>query len=305
MINEYINNREYGEALKLLTDMEDENVRLQRLVCLIGLADYQQALKEVMLAKVKAEQSYYEVVGMYLTILKELERYDEAIDMVIEELSMPYVPSNYEMMYNEVYDQLLIAKHESNIDYNNLTFNLEDIESILSGRNTNQEVIYLAINQMQSLNIRRLVPYIHSFLKNPEIPNFAKSQVIEMMIEQVIDEEFLVVKGFEEEYINPSLMTSVLDQPEIGSLVDLLSENLEDENPTLYEQALQFLTVYLYDIFPRIVNDYEVNSLAGAIHFYLAALQDIKMEIEDIEISYYGNEDDIQEYLENFRAIQY
>lgn len=305
MINELIENHEYSEALKLLNDFDDEAVRLQRLVCLVGLDDYQQALKEVMIAKVKAESSYYEVVGMYLTILKELERYDEAIDMVVEELSMPYVPANYEMMYNEVYDQLLIAKHESSIDYNNMTFNLEDIEAILSGRDTNPEVIYLAINQMQSLNIRRLIPYIHSFLKNPNVPNFSKSMVIEMMIEQVIDEEFMVVKGYYEDYINPSLMTGVLDQPETGAVVDLLSSNLEDENPTLYEQALQFATIYLYDIFPRTISEDEVNSLAGAIHYYLATLQDIRLDLEDVEIAYYADGDEIAEYLENFRAIQY
>lgn len=305
MINEYMENQEYQKALKLLTDLEDENVRLQRLICLVGLNEYNQALQEAIIAKVKAEQSYYEVVGLYLTILKELEQYDEAIDMVIEELSMPYIPNNYEMMFNEVYDQLLLAKHESEFDYNNQTFNLEDIEAILMGRNTNSDVIYLAINQMQSLNIRRLLPYIHAFLKNEQAPSFAKSLIIEMLIEQVIDEEFLVVKGYREEYINPSLMNPVLEQLSVDRIVAALSENMEDDNPSLFDQALQFLTVYLYEIFPETIEDDQVNNLAGAIHYYLATLQDIDISLEEIELDYYGDEAQIQEYLENFKAIEY
>ena len=46
MIEEYIANSQFQDALDLLTDLDDETVRYQRLVCLYGLGQYQQAKNE-------------------------------------------------------------------------------------------------------------------------------------------------------------------------------------------------------------------------------------------------------------------
>lgn len=40
--------------------------------------------------------TYYEVTALYLNALKELEEYEQAINILIEELSMPYIPQQYE-----------------------------------------------------------------------------------------------------------------------------------------------------------------------------------------------------------------
>ena len=75
MIEEYIANSQFQDALDLLTDLDDETVRYQRLVCLYGLGQYQQAKNEGMLAKIKASNTYYDVVSIYLATLKELEEH--------------------------------------------------------------------------------------------------------------------------------------------------------------------------------------------------------------------------------------
>ncbi len=53
MIDELIQSGEYNQALSLLNDMNDENTRYLRLVCLVGLQEYQQAKLEGALAKAK------------------------------------------------------------------------------------------------------------------------------------------------------------------------------------------------------------------------------------------------------------
>ena len=58
MIEEYIANNQFQDALDLLNDMDDEMTRYQRLVCLYGLGEYQMAKAEGMLAKAKASNTY-------------------------------------------------------------------------------------------------------------------------------------------------------------------------------------------------------------------------------------------------------
>ena len=69
MIEDLIETGQYKEALRYLNDLEDEKVRYQRLVCLYGMQELQQAKKEGLKAKALAEETYYDVVAIYVSIL--------------------------------------------------------------------------------------------------------------------------------------------------------------------------------------------------------------------------------------------
>lgn len=69
-----------------------------------------------MKAKALAEETYYDVVAIYVSILKDLEEFEEAINIIVEELSMPYIPYQYETVYNAAYDELLLAKQEASLE---------------------------------------------------------------------------------------------------------------------------------------------------------------------------------------------
>ena len=109
MIEEYIANSQFQDALELLTDLDDEMVRYQRLVCLYGLGEYQAARSEGVLAKAKAGNTYYDVISIYVAVLKELEEFEEAINIIVEELSMPYIPYEYDGMKGNMRDNIIVA----------------------------------------------------------------------------------------------------------------------------------------------------------------------------------------------------
>lgn len=307
MIEEYIANNQFQDALDLLTDLDDETVRYQRLVCLYGLGEYHRAKAEGMLAKAKASNTYYDVISIYIASLKELEEFEEAIDIVVEELSMPYIPYEYETVFNAAHDELLLAKREVNegMERHNNAFSLEDMENILMKDILNEDLLYMAIEQMEGINIRRLLPAIRIFLKDSSKPSFAKSLLIELMIEQEIDEDMILIKNGIEYDINPSYAPLVLNQEVGGTILALLSEGIEDENPSLFCLCEQFLNYYLYLIYPKYINEYDYRSLAAAIHYHLASMQYIDLEIDDIEMLYNCDEEEILEKLNEIKQIEY
>ncbi|MCI9131410.1 hypothetical protein [Thomasclavelia cocleata] len=307
MIEEYIANNQFQDALDLLTDLDDETVRYQRLVCLYGLGEYHRAKAEGMLAKAKASNTYYDVISIYIASLKELEEFEEAIDIVVEELSMPYIPYEYETVFNAAHDELLLAKREANegMERHNNAFSLEDMENILMKDILNEDLLYMAIEQMEGINIRRLLPAIRIFLKDSSKPSFAKSLLIELMIDQEIDEDMILIKNGIEYDINPSYAPLVLNQEVGGTILALLSEGIEDENPSLFCLCEQFLNYYLYLIYPKYINEYDYRSLAAAIHYHLASMQYIDLEIDDIEMLYNCDEEEILEKLNEIKQIEY
>ena len=159
MIEDLIETGQYKEALQYLNDMDNEQVRYQRLVCLYGLKELQQAKREGMKAKVLAGETYYDVVAIYVSILKDLEEFEEAINIIVEELSMPYIPYQYETVFNAAYDELLLAKQEASFDgVTQKVFNEEDIEKI------NNPINELDRNEIMKVLISEL-QYMHTWMQ--------------------------------------------------------------------------------------------------------------------------------------------
>lgn len=306
MIEELIQDGEYRQALSMLNDMNDENTRYLRLVCLVGLEEYQQAKQEGILAKVSAKETYYDVVSMYVTILKELGDYDEAIDILIEELSMPYIPYQYEMLFNTAYDQVLLDKQEANweVESKNQIFSIEEIEQILKNKDCNEDLLYMALDQLQQLNIRLIIPTIREYLSHPERHYFAKSILMEIMIEQQIDEDFEVEKFGNIYHFNPSYMPLVLQQSQYEGVAKCLENALEDENPTLFQQCVEYLEYYLYSIYPKELYDDEYQVMAATIHYYVATLQSISVDFDDLEILYYCDRSEIEQKILALKQIE-
>ena len=271
MIEDLIETGQYKEALQYLNDMDNEQVRYQRLVCLYGLKELQQAKREGMKAKVLAGETYYDVVAIYVSILK-----------------------------------LLLAKQEASFDgVTQKVFNEEDIENILTKKDTNEDLLYMAIEQMEGMNIRRMIVPIRQFIRDNDQPDFAKSLLIELMIDQEIDEDLEVVKKGVHYDINPSYAPMVLNQESGVEIYKLLMDALEDDNPSLLTMCEQFLNFYLYSIYPKYIDEQDYRSIAGAIHYHLASLQYIDIELEDIEYLYNCNQEDVKDVLETIQSIEY
>lgn len=306
MIEELIQEGQYQDALLRLNDFDDEKTRYLRLVCLVGLGEYQQAKKEGMVAKIQAQDTYYDVVSMYVTTLKELGEYEEAINILIEELSMPYIPYQYETLFNTAYDQILLDKQEANwqVESKNQIFSIEEIAQILKNKECNEDLLYMAIDQLQQLNIRMIIPTIREYLRNPDRHFFAKSLLLEIMIEQQVDDDFEVEKFGTIYDFNPSYMPLVLQQTHYDGIVRYLQNGIESDNPSLYEQCVDFLEYFLYAVYPKEIYDDEYGIKAASIHYYIATLQGIDVDLDDLETLYQCSQIEIQQEILALKQIE-
>lgn len=306
MIEELIQCGDYQQALTMLEDMNDEGVRYLRLVCLVGMGEYQQAKTEGAWAKANAKETYYDVVSMYVTTLKELGEFEEAINILIEELSMPYIPYQYETLFNTAYDEVLLDKQEANyeVESKNQIFSIEEISQVLKNKECNEDLLYMALDQLQQLNVRMIIPVIQDYLMNPQNHFFAKTLLIEIMIDQQIDEDIQVEKFGRYYDINPSYMALVLEQTQYAETLKYLQNGIEDENPSLFEQCVEYLEYTLYALYPQDIYEEDCHVLAAAIHYYVATLQSMDIDLNDLEVMYYCDKSEIEQQILALKQIE-
>ncbi|MFR7591198.1 MAG: hypothetical protein ACLUVC_07140 [Longibaculum sp.] len=306
MIEELIQNGEYNQALSMLHDMNDETTRYLRLVCLVGLKEYQQAKAEGAWAKANAKETYYDVVSMYVTALKELGDYEEAINILIEELSMPYIPYQYEMLFNTAYDEVLLDKQEANfeVESKNQIFSIEEIAQVLKNKECNEDLLYMAIDQLQQLNVRMIIPTIQDYLMDPHRHFFAKTLLMEILIDQQVDEDMQVDKFDHIFDFNPSYMPLVLEQIQYQEILKYLQNAIEDENPSLFEQCVEYLEYVLYALYPQTIDDQSYHIMAAAIHYYVAMLLSMDVDLEDLEVLYYCDGNEIEQQILALKQLE-
>ena len=305
MIDELMAAGQYAAALEKLADLSDEEVRLKRLICLNSLGEFEKAKLEGKAAKAVAKETYYDVVGQYIMSLKECEDYEEAINILIEELSMPYIPYEYENAFNTAYDEILLAKQDAAYaNEKKQIFSSEEIEVILNKDDVNDDLLYMALDQLQQLNVRILMPSIRQYLENPKKPPFAKTLIMETLIEQQVDEELEVSKFHDYYTFNPSYSPLVLEQMCYNGIGKELVRVLEDENASLLNQCLDYLEYYLYVIYPKDIYEDEYSLVAAALHYYVATLQNIEVDEMDLEIAYNVSMSQVENMLLALKEIE-
>lgn len=305
MVEEMIGLGQYREALEFLEDRDDENVRYLRLVCLFGLGEFQAGLEEAKAAKMLASQSYYDVLSYYIGFLKECELYEEAVNTLVEELSMPYIPYEYESRLNDLYDEILLLKQEASVVYEHKQRIISDQElELYLEKGLSEEVAMLALEQLSSSNIRHFLPMVKTFLKNPNRPSLEKSLLLEILKEQEVDEYLEIHKRGHLIETNPLYLESVVESLVYESVGGLLEKVIEPENPSLFAMCIEFLEFYLYDWYPmlEVIEDYE--ALAAAIHYYVAMLSGIEEDDEDLCYRYGAEYTAFKKMYESVESFQ-
>ncbi len=304
LIEEYIENELFEEALAMLTDLNDEDVRYLRLVCLYEMGELRQARQEAVLARTKAEETYYNVVFIYLTILMELGELHEGIDLIEMELSMPYIPRECKSILKKLHKDFLSEIQELGLlsPYTAKEFSDDEIREILVG-NVRAEYLLLLIDQISKMNARNYLEEIKTCLTLKSKSPYAKSFLLEVLIDQEIDEEIVVTKNGLTIEVNPYFLKKMRDNESTIRICDYLFYFLEDKNPSLLTMCIEFANNYLYYEYPNDIEKEECEIIAASIHYYVATLQSIECDLEEIACNYGVRSDDMMLKIKEFKKL--
>lgn len=305
MIEDLIAEGRFQDALDELVDIEDEQVRYLRLVCLFGLERFEEGYNESLRAKILAKDTYYDVLCYYIGFLKETERYQDAVDTLVEELSMPYIPFQYESRLNDFYDQILLEKKEYYAveERKKTIFEEKELRMILTN-GASDDLMMMAFEQLETCNIRRFLPEIRLFLKNEEQSSVFKTLLLLILREQEVDEMFELHKHEHQIECNPLYLEGIEDSYWFEEIATQLESCIADDNPSLYEMSLEFLNYFLHDWYPLFELLGQTNEVACAIHFHLASLMTLEIELDDLCYLYGTTPQDVTPQLKMIEKCQ-
>lgn len=240
----------------------DESVLLDEFQKMYNEQKYVQCVLYIEKKLSAFSSKFYDVMIIYLYSLIKANNKEKALQIVKEELSMPYIPALYEDRFKEIYSELAYKEKEAK----EFVLSRDKIREILE-TNTDKNVIILAIVEMCKLNIRDFIDSIEVFFKR-KIRNIFKVMLIDALRSQGVNKEFELISECGKTYVNPINSENVLESEDYAILKKILEDNIGKHDPNLMSLALENLMLYLSEIYPTKLKEEEYGFIAYCIHLY-------------------------------------
>ena len=232
---------------------------------------------------------YDECLNKIENLLKEGNN-KEALDIIDEELSMIYIPKEFEEKLISYKNNLVESK---SIKY----LSDEEIESYLSKDEYYQ---LLAIKELEKRNIRQYIDLVQDIFENTE-SILVKISLLEICIQQQITDEIKFVKDGLEIYFIPASCNLPEDSDGYETCLNYLKEWFENEDPSFYKLCQHAALKEAYLHLPFEIEMDEAEAMAYAIVMYVSELMGCKesvkktlyekntSQIDDFELLLYSN----------------
>lgn len=198
---------------------------------------------------------YYQSLIDDLSLLIEQQKFDDALRIIQQELSLPYVERDVLEKLHQYEEECLIHQKDDDRSKN------FELEKLIKGTEAQKEK---AVSLLQTLNLRSYEREVQQLLSSDLLEEF-KGELIEALMEQKIDTAYHMVKdGLDITFVPSSIVTADQDMTvqEAGQLFEAWFLN---DEPTLYNFCMRLLEQEIYEMRPFDLEELDPLPLAKGI----------------------------------------
>lgn len=253
----------------------------------------------------KGVGDYFQIIDLYLMILVQLHQYDEiakTIEVLIEEREIP--SDKYEHFTRLLeFSKRMAESGEESIPEVPFEEDVPNLEIDLFSIHDQHEQIQIA-TQLIKRNIRPYLDEILSYLASTEGQPFFKTMLLNVLTEHEYDKKVIVQKLGEKVSVRPSELESVGQNEQMRKLLEIVSNELEHEDPILFEHIKNLIERHLFILYPFKLPHFNEKVWSAAYHNLAAAYQGVPVSKRELLNRYEVLEKEMNEAGEFLKKIE-
>ncbi|MBE6124287.1 MAG: DUF3196 domain-containing protein [Erysipelotrichaceae bacterium] len=223
------------------------------------------------------QKHYHALNILYIKSLYEKKNYQEALSLVKEELSMPYIPMEYEDIYHNIYRDVVNEMTEQ-VEFPKMSE--EDIKSVLTSRPVKEETMF-TIASLKEKNIRNYLPELKLFMSDPSVDNVYKMVALLILKSQEVSTEIDFISKTGSKKINPVEYTLPLEEcGVVDKACEIINECNKDYN--FKECAKAITTGMIVSLLPLEIEKDDVTELAAFGYYKACQMLSISITLEKL-----------------------
>ncbi|WP_349408060.1 hypothetical protein [Pseudalkalibacillus sp. SCS-8] len=253
---------------------------------------------------------YYDVLQIYISILIQLGDYEEVVEIleaVIQEQSLP--PQMAENFYQLLYFSRKMAEEDSE---EGVVFSqraksisdkeLEHLSNQLQSEDSKQQ--WQAVQSIESPDEPTIRKELIKYLTYPEANPSLKTIVLQMLKESVTNDTILVHKFGRSMEVKPNELHDIPDGQFYRLVKKIIVHQLEQDNPTLLDMAVQIWDHYLFMIYPFQPEPLNEQLWAVAVLEVAHRLNGIEFDGDELQVAFSLEEKAIENVVEKIMEIE-
>ena len=213
--------------------------------------------------------NYYEACMKEIRCLLDVKRLTEAEQKIKEELSMPYIPKEFEEKLKCFEKELLAQQIEKKLSEDEIEayFDMDEMHQLI------------AVKALSESNMRRYPDLIQQgFDKAKSV--FVKISLMEACIDQQLNEEFRVEKDGLDIYFVPCSCVHPTMSDGLEKCLEYLRQWLENDDPSLLKLCVESAVKETYLHLPFEIDEEESEAMAYEIVMYVSMMMGSQNEMK-------------------------
>ncbi|UVD81765.1 hypothetical protein NV226_00380 [Mycoplasma iguanae] len=197
------------------------------------------------------EKNYYDEILEKINLYINKEEYKAAYDLLKQELTLPYVPAEYETKFQNILEELNMILNHKIKENNGLKLSNDQLFDVIE----NNEVMFLqyALETLENVALINYVLRVQKIFSNSKIHHEIKALFYEMLVKQKIDYDFEI----NHKKFNPLKLGSIASQSNYKDFFSKLEKAFEKEINAL-NVAFYIGNKYLLSIFDQYILNNEI-----------------------------------------------
>ncbi|MCM3599333.1 tetratricopeptide repeat protein [Robertmurraya korlensis] len=308
---DFIQRKQFREALPYFEEAKKHDPENSDIWFALVLAYYESGAYEK--AKEYTEEmlrvgigEYFQTVDMLIMVLVQLQEYNRVvhtIEVLFEEHEVPVEKYDHfkrlldfsrRMVDAKEEEQLIEPEYEKEVAPQSLNlFDPKDEKELL-----------LQVANLAHQNIQPVLGEIRNYLQSSDGQPFIKTMLLHVLKEHQYHDQVTVTKLSSSMEVTPKELYDLREHPQKIEVSKILAEQLEQENPTLLEQAISLIDRHLFILYPFHYPTSDMRALAAAYHILVLMFFAQDYTIEEMSDVYQSSQQDIETLLRYIQEIE-
>ena len=240
-------------------------------------------------------KKYYDICRIKLDCLINLEKYIEASILIKEELSVAYVPLDFEEFLK---DRQRIVFRKLNENKNNKV-SIDDIEKIDEYDDLKLQKI---LSSLINFNLNLYVDKFQKIFDNPDISDITKTLLIATLSDYKLDANFTVIKENTTIKFNPKDVYDIRDGENFKQIQQEMKE-LGKIDVNVAKNLFKMIMTYLLDVYPLVMSEKKTSLVFTACLFLTFNAFNLKLDNQKYIEILANNQTEIQKIIKKINLL--
>lgn len=257
--------KRFSDALEKLEqllshDINTHEILTGKIICLMELGRHEEAEEMCKELINLHNEHYHEYIHIYLTLLFQMSKYGELLEQLDMIFSQGNIPEPIKEQFSQLYE--ISKKLNQDKEEEEAAFHIDELEAALEAKNSILQ--WRAIAKAKSLPAEPHLGLLRDLLVDKEIHPVVKTEIVQWLQNQSINEDIAIEKLGKIVIFNPSTLTEIQGH-HITNQISIRLKEIEQKNPSLYELIEKLLARYLYVRYPVMPENDQLEAVSNAL----------------------------------------